>query len=155
MTDTQKISRILITVVQFAREMDICVIVVAHPRKPSFDSRGKMIPISLFDIFGSSDFNNKCDLGIVLERDRDENIIQVRIEKVRFDPMLGSNGMIALHYDPKSGRYGNARYDSVASKYLKFDIGIESWLPGIDGEEQALEFDNNSPIGEEKDECPF
>ena len=152
MTDTQKISRILITIVQFAREMDICVIVVAHPRKPGYDSRGKMIPITMFDIFGSSDFNNKCDVGIVLERDRDEDIIQVRVEKVRFDPMLGKSGMVALHYDPQSGRYGNARYDSNSSRYLKFDIGMESWLPGLGGEQQSLEFDAPST---EEEECPF
>lgn len=148
MTDTQKISRILITVVQFARAMDICVLVIAHPRKPGYDSRGRMIPVTLFDIFGSSDFNNKCDVGIVLERDREEDIIQVRVEKVRF-AMLGKTGVVPLHYEPDTGRYGNARYDTSSSKYLKFDIGRESWLPGVDGVQQSIDFESPEP------ECPF
>ena len=154
MTDTQKISKILITIVQFAREMDICVFLVAHPRKPAFDSHGKMIPITMFDIFGSSDFNNKCDVGIVLEREKEDNVLLVKVEKMRFDPMLGSGGIVPLHYDINSGRYGNAAYDSTQSKYLKFPINSETWLPGLGGEEQELEFDN-SPSTEEDDECPF
>ena len=155
MTDTQKISKILITIVQFAREMDICVFLVAHPRKPAFDSHGKMIPITMFDIFGSSDFNNKCDVGIVLEREKEDNVLLVKVEKMRFDPMLGSGGIVPLHYDTASGRYGNAVYDASQTKYLKFEISSDTWLPGLGGEEQELGFDDNASIEEEKDECPF
>ena len=144
MTDTQKISRILITIVQFARQMNVCVILVAHPRKPGFDSRGQLIPITMFDIFGSSDFNNKCDVGIVLQREKEDNILLVKVEKMRFDPMLGSSGIVPLHYDSASGRYGNAVYDTSQAKYQKFDIPTDTWLPGLGGEEQELEFD-----------CPF
>jgi twinkle protein len=142
----------LITIVQFAREMDICVLLVAHPRKPSFDSRGQLIPITMFDIFGSSDFNNKCDVGIVLEREKEDNVLLVKVEKMRFDPMLGSGGIVPLHYDTASGRYGNAVYDTLQAKYMKFEISNDTWLPGLGGEQQSLEFECPST---EEEECPF
>jgi len=106
----------------------------------------------MFDIFGSSDFNNKCDVGIVLQREKEDNILLVKVEKMRFDPMLGSGGIVPLHYDSASGRYGNAVYDTSQAKYQKFDIPTDTWLPGLGGEEQELEFD--SPPTEEPN-CPF
>ena len=119
-TDTQKISMILRQIVDFARKYKVLVIVVAHPRKPQTDSKGRQndsVP-SLYDIAGSADFYNKCDYGLILMREpstentKKEPLNWVYVQKVRFRH-LGQIGRCAFGYDPESNRFVGTLNDNI------------------------------------------
>ena len=101
--DTQKISDVLKKIVAFAHQQHVFVIVVAHPKKP--DDFGKTErAASLYDIAGSADFYNKCDYGIILNRDKERDLTFVNVLKIRFRH-LGQTGKCALKFDRKTGRF--------------------------------------------------
>ena len=59
---------------------------------------------SLYDISGSANYYNKCDVGIVVHRpNKDETI--VKIQKVRHHGTIGRPGEIALSFDPWTARF--------------------------------------------------
>lgn len=111
-TDTQKISEILKLIVDFARKYKVLVILVAHPRKPQGDSKGQRkdaVP-SLYDIAGSADFYNKCDYGLILQREQETDytkaptLTSVYVQKVRFRH-LGQLGRRVFGFDTQSNRF--------------------------------------------------
>ena len=119
-TDTQKISMILKQIVSFARNYKVLVILVAHPRKPQTDNKGQQkdtVP-SLYDIAGSADFYNKCDYGLILQREPEsENtkwqpLTDVFVQKVRFRH-LGQLGRSVFGFDPQSNRFVGTNNDNV------------------------------------------
>ena len=119
-TDTQKISMILKQIVSFARNYKVLVILVAHPRKPQADNKGQQketVP-SLYDIAGSADFYNKCDYGLILQREPEsENtkwqpLTDVFVQKVRFRH-LGQLGRSVFGFDPQSNRFVGTNNDNV------------------------------------------
>ena len=120
-TDTQKISMVLKQIVAFARKYKVMVILVAHPRKPQADSKDKQsqhsVP-SLYDIAGSADFYNKCDYGLILQREpetenaKSQSLVDVYVQKVRFRH-LGQLGRCVFGFDPQSNRFVGTNNDNI------------------------------------------
>lgn len=105
MTDLQWYLHVNNKMLGFAHRYDVLVILVAHPRKVDrslFDNRRRRVEMN--DINGSSEFANKCDFCIVVDRDDDLNVVTIFIDKVKFKN-LGSRGQVTLNYDLLSGRY--------------------------------------------------
>ncbi len=76
-----------------------------NPRKVDrsmLDNRKRRVEMN--DISGSSDFGNKCDYCLSVDRDDDLGVVTVYVDKVKFKH-LGTRGQIHLHYDILSGRY--------------------------------------------------
>jgi len=117
--DTQKISYVLKRMVDFAHQEKVLVILVAHPKKPQTDGAHKksepQLP-SLYDIAGSADFYNKCDYGLILQRQRSDEytkvapLTYVHVLKIRFRH-LGQVGCRAFGYDTTSGRFVGTKDD--------------------------------------------
>lgn len=61
--------------------------IVAHPAKPQKDKDGNYKPVTLYDINGSAAWKNKCDIGIIVRREDNDDPRLVRtmieVEKVR------------------------------------------------------------------------
>lgn len=82
-----------------AKRLDVLIIFIAHPKKPSEKDQ---VP-SMYSISGSSDWYNMADYGVIIHRDRvgdslvDE--VQVKVEKVK-DFHIGdpSGGTAYLQY---------------------------------------------------------
>ena len=110
--DTQKISHVLKQIVDFAHQQKVLVILVAHPKKPQTDGGRKQEPMmpSLYDIAGSADFYNKCDYGLIMQRQCSTDYTKapaltwIHVLKVRFRH-LGQIGARAFGYDTVSGRF--------------------------------------------------
>ena len=101
--DTQKISHVLRSIVEFAHTYDVLVMLVAHPKKPQEVRRkGEVDMPSLYDIAGSADFYNKCDYGLIVQRNN--ALTFVHVLKVRFRH-LGQLGVRAFQYSAESGRF--------------------------------------------------
>lgn len=140
--DTQKISVVLKQIVEFAHAYKVLVIVVAHPKKPQSEGGkgGQQFNPSLYDIAGSADFYNKCDYGLILQREKStENtkaplLTWVHVEKVRFRH-LGQIGRRAFGFDSVSGRFigteGNGTlkpYDRTDWSYFEAEQQDIEWL---------------------------
>ena len=93
---------------RFAQAHGVHVWFVAHPTKMHRES-GKIPVPTLYDISASAHWANKCDLGIVIHRERfdgDEHV-DIHIKKVRFKA-VGKPGKATLRYDRPTGRYFEA-----------------------------------------------
>lgn len=104
MKETDYISVLLDKLTNFAQQNDILIILMAHPTKPAKNKDGKLDPPTLYDISGSAHFYNKTDFGIVVHRDRSNNIVDIKVEKVKFRH-LGEPGTAQMKYNLNNGRY--------------------------------------------------
>ena len=92
-----------------AREFNLSVWVVAHPTKPRRGRDGKWMPVTLYDISGSSHWFSMCDNGFILERTwemktSDENLTNMRIAKIK-DSRYGKVGEHSFKFEPWCKRY--------------------------------------------------
>ncbi|MBP1613192.1 MAG: family ATPase [Bacteroidetes bacterium] len=138
-TETQYISSFIDQLSNFAQRNDCLVILVAHPRKMNREPGSKKDPVpTLYDINGSAAFVNKCDFGLVIERDRDAGLTRIHVSKVKFRH-LGDNGDPTFIYNTVNGRYTpceenpDAGIESQRITDVKFDNA--SWLK----EEEAVQ----------------
>lgn len=109
-SETNYISSMLTKIKLFAEHNDVLVVFVAHPQKMSRDKNGKAITPTLNDISGSNSWWSKADYGIVVHRDRGEDgsrdtEAEIHVQKVRFQPDMGTEGMIKLKFIPQQSRY--------------------------------------------------
>ena len=157
--DTQKISHVLKQIVDFAHKYKVLVILVAHPKKPQTEGGRKQEPQmpSLYDIAGSADFYNKCDYGLILQRQRSDSYTKapsltwVHVLKVRFRH-LGQIGARAFGYDAVSGRFVGTADDNMTLR--EFDRTDWSYR---EAEQQQFEFEEpEAPVDEQSvDDLPF
>jgi len=123
-SETQYISRFLDKLINFAKFLDVLVILVAHPRKMDKDGENKTRVPSLYDISGSANFYNKTDYGIIVHRDTDGNNamvdkVRVYFSKIKFKH-LGRQGLVQMMYDKDTGRFYTAIPDT--GNWLKEEI---------------------------------
>lgn len=102
-SETQYISETLDKLTNFAQINDILVILMAHPKKQPKEN-GKIDIPNLYDISGSANFYNKADYGIIVHRHKDEDYVEVRVQKVKFRH-LGECGSAMFKYNINNGRY--------------------------------------------------
>ena len=80
LTMTDYIMQVLMWLKQFARVHQVSVILVAHPTKAHASDGRKP---TLYDIEGSAAWFNKCDNGLIVHRDPDNDFMTVYSAKVR------------------------------------------------------------------------
>lgn len=103
-SETQYISELLDKLTNFAQRNDLLIILMAHPTKQPKNKDGIIEAPTLYDISGSAHFYNKADFGIVVHRDRVQDVVQVHVQKVKFRH-LGSCGTALFKYNINNGRY--------------------------------------------------
>lgn len=155
MSETLYISETLDKLTAFAQRYDLMIILMAHPTKLPKNKDGKIEAPTLYDISGSANFFNKADFGIVVHRDRDNNIVEVHIQKVKFRH-LGEPGLALFRYNINNGRYvpynGGFAIDWDNSNHLH----EESKRQAEEMEESSrFDFLNIDPRSPFDDECPF
>ncbi len=102
--ETELISRELDQLERFAKELNILLILVAHPRKMEKDREGKYVIPSAYDINGSANFYNKADFVLSVHRNYEPNYTIVKVDKVKFNN-YGGQGIVELGYNNVSGNY--------------------------------------------------
>jgi twinkle protein len=105
LTETEYIGQALSKVRQFARDQDIHVWIVAHPRIMRREAGTVPVPTP-YDINGSANWFNKSDNCITVWRDKENDTepVQIHVQKIRFRE-IGRLGMAILRYDRVTGRY--------------------------------------------------
>lgn len=143
-TETQYISAFLDQLSGFAARNHCLVILVAHPRKMQRDAVTGQLPVpTLQDINGSAAFVNKCDFGLVVERNRTEGVTRIHVRKVKFRH-LGNIGECTFVYNPVNGRYSSTsveknRDGGVRVFDTKFDNG--TWMGRVEMVQKEIAFD--------------
>jgi twinkle protein len=90
---------------QFKREELLHIFLVAHPTKMQKDPATKIVEVpDLYDVSGSANFFNKADAGLSVYRNFDTNIVEIYINKMKFEH-IGKQGNCALKYNIRNGRY--------------------------------------------------
>lgn len=136
-TETQYISSLLNRLSGFAVRHRCLVVLVAHPRKMNRHPMTGVTPRpDLYDINGSAEFFNKCDFGLVVERDLENSLVRLHVEKVKFKH-LGQPGPVTFQYDVVNGRYHPCRTEAAEN-------GSPSALRVVD-----TRFDNECHLTEE------
>lgn len=98
---TDYIRECLMYLKQFTRAYLASVILVAHPTKAVAENDGRTPRLS--DIEGSMSWYNKCDNGLIVERDFQKNSTKVISAKVRYAPGAGKVGCCYFTVDPQTG----------------------------------------------------
>ncbi len=83
---------------KLAQKYMVHVIVIAHPAKLQKNKDGFYNVPTLYDISDSANWNNKCDIGIVIHNN-DDLTTTVRLAKVRYLNLIGKRGDVILKYD--------------------------------------------------------
>jgi len=99
-SETDFVSELLTKVKQFAMRNRTHVWVVVHPTKQSQISR---LQPSMYDCAGSAHWYNKCDVGIIIRRNRDPAVgstkeVVIDVQKIR-NRLAGQVGKVSLEFD--------------------------------------------------------
>lgn len=150
-SETLYISELLDRLTNFAQRNDLLVILMAHPTKQPRNKDGVIEAPTLYDISGSANFFNKADFGIVVHRNREENTVEVHVQKVKFRH-LGEVGTALFKYNINNGRY----VPYTVGVEPEWDNGNHLQLARQEREQQAYDesvFDWNEQ--QEQGDCPF
>jgi twinkle protein len=110
MSETEYVSLILSIVINWVREHNCHLWLIAHPAKMQKTKDGSLPIPTPHDISGSAHFWNKADNCITVYRDQREYTkqeVQIHVQKVRFKH-IGHIGVAELLYDRVTGRYHTA-----------------------------------------------
>ena len=151
--ETDYISLLLDKLTNFAQHHDILIILMAHPTKPAKNKEGKIDPPTLYDISGSAHFFNKADFGIVVHRDRTNNTVEIRVEKVKFRH-LGEPGTALMKYNINNGRY-IPYYPEQEPQWDNTNHLIEEERRQLKEAEEAAVFNFDDWFEDTAEEAPF
>lgn len=107
MSETEYVSQTLSEVINWTRERNCHLWLVAHPSKMQRDKEGKLPVPTPSDVSGSAHFWNKADNCITVWRDQKDyhkQDVDIHVQKVRFKH-IGRVGLATLMYDRVTGRY--------------------------------------------------
>lgn len=107
MSETEYVSQTLTEVINWTRERQVHLWLVAHPSKMQKNKDGKLPVPTPHDVSGSAHFWNKADNCISIWRNQADYLspdVQVHVQKVRFKN-IGRIGLANLRYDRVTGQY--------------------------------------------------
>ncbi len=103
-SETEYIGRAIRTLKRFAKAFKVHICVVAHPTKSVKDSDGNYKMPTLYDINGSANWYNKCDLGVIVHRENKDDTI-IKVQKSRYHEILGVPGEVRMQYSKDERRF--------------------------------------------------
>lgn len=96
-SETEYIGRSIRSLKRFAKAFQVHICVVAHPTKSVKDSDGKYKMPTLYDINGSANWYNKCDLGLIVHRENETDTL-IKVQKSRYHEIIGRPGEVLTQY---------------------------------------------------------
>lgn len=91
---------------EFARQNDILIILVAHPRKPQVGESKNYEP-TFYDIKGGGEFYDMSPHGILVHRDYEHSMVKIKVLKVKFSHLGDNNAHCWLRWNEMNGRYSD------------------------------------------------
>lgn len=96
-TETEYTGRAIRTLKRFAKTFRVHICVVAHPTKSVKDADGKYKMPTLYDIAGSANWYNKCDLGVIVHRESEDST-SIKVQKSRYHETIGKPGEVLMSF---------------------------------------------------------
>lgn len=103
-TMTEYVGRAIKALKRFAKKFQVHLIVIAHPTKSLKDGDGKYKMPTLYDISDSANWYNKCDLGMIVHRETEDDTI-IKVQKSRYHEIIGRPGEVCVHYSKEERRF--------------------------------------------------
>lgn len=103
-TETQYTGRAIRALKRFAKAYQVHICLVAHPTKSAKDADGNYRMPTLYDIAGSANFYNKCDLGLIVHREDEENTL-IKVQKSRYHDIIGRPGEVRMQFSKDEQRF--------------------------------------------------
>ncbi len=91
----------------FARRLNILLIVVAHPTKMEKLPNGKRAEPDMYSIKGGGEWYDMMPHGLMVARDYDNNIVKVKVMKVKFSWLGENQAECFFGWNINNGRYTN------------------------------------------------
>ena len=108
-TETEYTGRAIRALKRFAKAFRVHICVVAHPTKSVKDSDGTYKMPTLYDIAGSANWYNKCDLGVIIHKDtldfRAEPYTLIKVQKSRYHETIGVPGEVFMDFSKDQRTY--------------------------------------------------
>lgn len=140
MSETNYVSRALDSIQLFGKYYGVFQVMIAHPTKVSYNARTRNFDkITLYSISGSAHWKNKCDVGIVLQRNMyrmyqekpfyDNTLpTEFRVEKAR-KTYLGKPGRVELYCDEARGNTWTVDKQEEIEKIVRKEESFEKLEP--------------------------
>lgn len=89
---------------EFCKKHDILIFLVAHPVKPNNDERKTYEP-DFYSIKGGGEFYDMSPHGLLVHRDYDNNMVKIKVLKVKFAHLGENNAFCWTSWNRNNGRY--------------------------------------------------
>lgn len=127
-TETEHIGQSLRTIRRFARQHEVKVWIVAHPKQLQKDPKTGQYPVvGPYEISGSANWHNKPDCCISIWRERNPDKmtseVEVHVQKVK-SKYVGRLGCARLNWDIKNGRYSDPVTDAEG-RQIEYSYGAD------------------------------
>ena len=112
-------SEFVFSLARMAKQYDLVIMLVAHPRKSNgiFDND---------DVSGSADITNLADIVMSYDKDKDrEEVEDLRILRVTKNRLTGKLGNIDMWFSDSSRRISDNQHDFTRSYMDEFTEGME------------------------------
>lgn len=130
--ETKYVNESLLKLDSFCKLHNLHCFLVAHPVKMEKDKRtGKFLVPNLYSISGSSHFFNVAGNGFTAYRNFDSGTTDIHIQKVKFQPEWGHQGVVTYKYDFDSGRFNESERRDAEGKIdptFKYTPDTKNWL---------------------------
>lgn len=130
--ETKYVNESLLKLDSFCKLHNLHCFLVAHPVKMEKDKRtGKFLVPNLYSISGSSHFFNVAGNGFTAYRNFDSGTTDIHIQKVKFQPEWGHQGVVTYKYDFDSGRFNESERRDSEGKIdptFKYTPDTKNWL---------------------------
>ena len=103
-TETEYVGRSIKRFKRFARAFGVHLCIVAHPTKLPRGENGKTLAPNLYDIAGSSHWNNKADVGVIVHRENEDDTL-IKVAKSRYHTQIGVPGTVRMQFSRDELRY--------------------------------------------------
>lgn len=101
-TETEYTGRAIRALKRFAKAFRVHICVIAHPTKSVKDGDGKYKMPTLYDIAGSANWYNKCDLGVIVHRENADDTL-IKVQKSRYHEVIGKPGEVVMQFSTDQG----------------------------------------------------
>ncbi|MNT48670.1 hypothetical protein D3C72_1854640 [compost metagenome] len=103
-TETEYTGRAIRSLKRFAKAFRVHICVIAHPTKSVKDADGKYKMPTLYDIAGSANWYNKCDLGVIVHRETADDTL-IKVQKSRYHETIGKPGEVRMQFSTESKKF--------------------------------------------------
>lgn len=140
----------IITIDEFARQNDILIILVAHPRKPGVGET-KLYEPTMYDIKGGGEFYDMFPHGLSVHRDYENNLVKITVLKVKFSHLGTNHAHVWYGWNKNNGRYVEYSNQNEDASLVSLPIIDDSnWILKDAEHQTTVEF-NHSIITPQRD----